>query len=355
MKKRPIYRYLFYTMWLAVVAGVVVLLVAANGNTKARTCKGIEITIDKGEEALFLKEGHLLKTINQSHNGSIVNRPFAAINLDGLEQNLRKDPWIRKAELYFDTKDILHVSVEERQPIARAFITSSHSVYLDSSGAVMPLLPGLVARLPVITGYRIIKKMTAADSIYQRHFLHLVNFIYQHPFWNAQVGQVDILPGGKIELVPAIGSHIIQLGYPQDAEQKLNKLFVFYKQVLPHAGLTKYSALNLEFDGQVVAVKRGTSSPVDSIQLQQNIQQLVRKKQEEQEATASIVTTTVSNTSAPEANHKPIQETNPSKTESNNSAKKTNPNPIPAEKQKTTIQPERKPKAVMPAKPVNDY
>ena len=42
-------------------------------------------------------------------------------------------------------------------------------------------------------------------------------------------------------------------------------------------GFNKYAALDVEFKNQVVAIKKEPTSPVDSIQLQKNIEQLMSK------------------------------------------------------------------------------
>ena len=54
-------------------------------------------------------------------------------------------------------------------------------------------------------------------------------------------------------------------------------MMIFYKQVMSKVGFNKYAALDIRYDGQVVAVKKEPTSPVDSIQLQKNIEELMRR------------------------------------------------------------------------------
>jgi cell division protein FtsQ len=109
----------------------------------------------------------------------------------------------------------------------------------------------------------------------------LAGYIYGHQFWNAQIGQVEVTPERKFELVPVIGDHIIRVGNSENLEEKLNNLLVFYRQVFSKSGLNKYSILDVQYEGQVVAVKRGAVSNVDSIQLKKNIQEMLNKKIDE--------------------------------------------------------------------------
>ena len=253
--KRPIYKYLFFAAWILVLGGITTLVIAANGKTSARTCKGVAVSINGDGDKMFIEKDDVLKNIEKTAKGSVISKAFAKINLGELERGLEKNAWIRDAELYFDTKDVLHVSVFERQPIARVFNTTGASFYIDSAGYQLPLLETFNAKLPVITGFTSAKKMGKRDSTTLQGLKEVVRVITKDEFWNAQVGQIDISPEGKFELIPVIGSHTIKLGYGENIEQKLKNLMVFYKQVLPKAGLAKYSALDVQFEGQVIAVK----------------------------------------------------------------------------------------------------
>lgn len=265
------------------LGGVITLLVAANGKAQAYTCSGIVISINNGGGRIYVEKEDVLKGLQKTANGSIVNKPTSNINLATLERSLEANPWIRDAELYFDTKDVLHVAVLERVPFARVFTTAGSSFYIDSAGRHLPLLESYSAKLPVVTGFTAAKRFTAADSILLQETKEVVRTISSDEFWNAQVGQIDITPERKFELIPLLGSHVIKLGSGNNTAAKLAKLMVFYKQVLPKAGFAKYSALDVQFDGQVVAVKRGAVSKVDSIQLMKNIAELMERKVAEQE------------------------------------------------------------------------
>ncbi|MBB1282852.1 FtsQ-type POTRA domain-containing protein [Flavisolibacter sp. BT320] len=288
--KRPIYRYLFYTAWIAAVGGIVFLLVSANSKSKTRTVKGIVVSVNNGGDRIYVEKEDVLKTIEKTAGGKLLSRNSGNVNLAGLEKGLEKNPWIRDAELYFDTKDVLHVSITERVPFARVFTTSGNSFYIDSSGFQLPLLDNYSAKLPVVTGFTPAKKLKAADSALLQETKSVVRNISEDVFWNMQIGQIDITPDRKFELIPVVGNHVIKLGSGYNTEEKLDRLMVFYRQVLPKAGLAKYSALDVQFNEQVVAVRRGPTSKVDSIQLQKNIKELMEKKMAEQEPTDLVQT-----------------------------------------------------------------
>jgi len=360
---------LFFAAWIAVLGGITTLVIAANGKTQSRTCKGIVVSINGDGEKMFVEKDDVLREIQRTANGPIVNRQFAAINLGQLERSLEKNAWIRDAELYFDTKDILHVSVAERQPIARVFNTAGSSFYIDSAGYQLPLLETYSAKLPVVTGFTAARKLSRRDSLTLQGLKEVVRVVTADEFWNAQVGQIDITPEGKFELIPVIGSHVIKLGYGDNVEQKLSNLMVFYKQVLPKAGLAKYSALDVQFDGQVVAVKKGPTNKIDSIQLQKNIEELMKKKEAEQEPdditetvapkteAASVGTKDTVASETPKTNVVSVKTipnpTKPNPTPTKTTVQKSNPAKPTTQQKKNNVQ--SKPKAVMPNKANNEY
>jgi len=382
--KRPIYRILFYAAWIVVIGGIATLLVSANGKAKSRTCKGVAVAINDGGDKIYVEKEDVLKSIQKAAHGSVVNRHTGDIDLALLEKALEHNPWIRDAELYFDTKDILHVAVSERVPVARVFTASGTSFYIDTTGCQMPLLESYSARLPVVTGFTPAKRWRAAGSLLMLETKEVVQTISADPFWNAQVGQIDITPDRKFELIPVVGSHVIRLGAGSKVKEKLAKLLVFYRQVLPKAGFAKYSALDLQYDGQVVGVRRGPVSAVDSIQLQKNIQELLEKKLAEQEpeaiaqpATEAAVQTTgdieepiteakdstakaavVSEKVQGQNNTEPAKKSTPAKTNVlKSNPKKTTQSPAPAKKSMTakTNPNASKPKALMPKRTENEY
>jgi cell division protein FtsQ len=362
-KKRIIRKVLVLGAWFLVISGMTTLLVAANRKQAEHVCREVLIGIRGTGEKFYIEKEDVLKQVEKSANGSLIQKPVTAINLSKLEKALESSPWISNAELYFDSRDALHVFVEEREPIARIFTTAGASSYIDSSGHKMPLLEKVSARVPVITGFTNAKRFNGTDSALLNSVKQVAIFIYHSDFWNAQIGQVDITPEGTFELIPVVGDHIIRLGSAEKVEEKLGRLFVFYKQVMSKVGFNKYSALDVRYDGQVVAINKGAASAVDSIQLKKNIEDLMNKANLE----------TVEQDMLPEQNSNPIAVRDSSvstmATQNNSVSVKTNPTPTsmqqassnaaktktqskPVEKQKPPVKKiiVKRPKAVMKKK-----
>jgi cell division protein FtsQ len=283
-RKKTIRNSIIIGAWLLVAGGITTLLVAANRKEKTHYCKRIDININGAGEKLYVSKSDILAQLQQTAHGSIVNKSIKTINVALLEETLEQHPWIRDAELYFDTHDVLHVAVSEREPVVRVFTTTGTSYYMDSAGQRLPLLPDVVVRVPVVTTFTPAKAGSARDSAIVKDLSVIAQYINAHPFWSAQIAQIDVTPAGTFELLPVVGNHVIRIGHAENLEQKLANLLLFYKQVLAKTGFDKYAVVDVQYKGQVVGSHERTVSVIDSVQLQRNIQELMRKVKLQAEA-----------------------------------------------------------------------
>ena len=354
-RKRILYKVLVLTVWLAVIAGLTTLLIAASNRKVAHLCKRVEVLIKGSSEKYYIEKGDIQEQI-ESVQGRLAGKPLNQIDLGLLESTLESNAWIKDAEIYFDNLDVLHVVVREREPIARVFTTFGNSFYIDTAAVRMPLLETVTARVPIVTGFTAAKRLNNEDSALLYEVKAVAQYIYNHEFWNAQTGQIDITPERKFEIIPVIGDHVIKIGNAERIEEKLNNLLIFYKQIISKAGFTKYRVLDAQYKGQIVAVNRGAVSKVDSIQLQKNIQELLNRKLEDEQQNAAYQTTTVkdsTNNSLAQNNQVPLK-TIPNPTENrsttqSNPAKTTTSKPVEKPKQQTETRTNtsKQPKAVM--------
>ncbi|HEY0059473.1 MAG TPA: hypothetical protein VGB56_10065 [Flavisolibacter sp.] len=281
MKKKFIIRKLIVlTAWLLVGSGMIVLLAAASREQQEQLCKRVVISVKGDGEKVFIEKTDVMQQLKLAAGGSLVNKPVIEFNLLALEKTLEKHSWIRDVNLYFDSRHTLHVSVSEREPIARIFTTSGQSFYIDSAGKRLPLLDKIAVRVPVVTNFTSSRRYNAKDSLLLNSVKTIAKYINAHTFWSAQIAQVDVLPGNTFELVPVVGNHLIRIGNADNLEEKLDRLFLFYKQVAAKSGFDKYAVLDVQYDRQVIGSKSRFTSEVDSIQLQKNIEALIKKSKD---------------------------------------------------------------------------
>jgi cell division protein FtsQ len=276
-KKRIIRKLLILVAWLLVGCGMITLLAAANSRSTDHTCREVVVSVKGSGEKYFIEKSDILNRLKESMDGALVGKALASINLSDLEKSLLKNAWIREAQLYFDSRDVLHVIVMEREPIARVFTTLGGSFYVDSAGTKMPLLSKVSIRLPVVTNFTAAKYWSSKDSSLMKDLAGFLAYINEDEFWKAQIGQIDIQSNGTLELIPVVGNHVIRIGKVENIEAKLHNLLLFYRQVLSKSGFDTYKVIDVQYANQVIGMKTNPASGVDSIQLQKNIAALIEK------------------------------------------------------------------------------
>jgi cell division protein FtsQ len=260
------------TLWLAMGAGLIVLLVAAIRKEDTQPCTGINVVIKGVSNNFFVDKKDILKSIDEYIDGSPVGQPVHLLNLKALENDLQKNIWVKQAQLFFDNNAKLQVIVVEREPVARVFTNSGTTFYIDSATAMLPLSEKYSARLPVFTNFPSDKAvLLKQDSLLLKDIYTISMAIQKDTFWMAMIDQIDITPQRNFELVPKVGNSIIVFGDALNATEKLHKLLLFYKEVIVKTGWDKYSVINVQYANQVVAKRKGaedkTSDSLRTLQL----------------------------------------------------------------------------------------
>jgi len=276
-------------LWVCIAGGMLSLLIAAIGKKNREDCTDYTIAIKGTENNYFIDAGDIRKILRSGAGSEIKGKKIKEIDLKKLEQLLKENVWIRKAEMWFDNRNVLHVEVYEREPIARIFTTAGNSFYIDSTEKKLPLSDRVSARVPVFTGFTDKKVYSGKDSSLLGDVKNMATYIKNDPFWMSQVAQVDITADKNFELSPVVGDHLIKLGNGKDLEKKFNRLMIFYKQVLAQKGFDAYSTIDVQYAGQVVGTRRGTEkSKVDTVMLKRRVNEMLKQVQDQYDSIVAL-------------------------------------------------------------------
>lgn len=257
-KKTIIKNMLLFALWSAIGACTIVLLVAAIQKKDANKCMGVDINIKGVSNNFFVDKNDIMETIISISGGKPKDKTVGSFDLQEMEQALQQNIWVKTAQLFFDNNERLQVNVLEREPMARVFTSNGATFYIDSALAMLPLSEKFSARLPVFTNFPTDKKvLLKADSNLLKDILTVSMALQNDPFNMAMIDQVDVTPQRTFEMVPKIGNTIIVFGNAKNAVEKLDKLRLFYKQVIVKAGWNKYNEINVQYVNQVVAKRKG--------------------------------------------------------------------------------------------------
>jgi cell division protein FtsQ len=237
---------------LVVLFGLIAFTERMKGDA---TVDAIQISMDNIHENHYLDEADIMKLmgINLQH---MRGANLSELNFSEIEQRIKRNRFIRDAELYSDLKGNLMVNVSLRRPIARIVRSDGPDAYIADDGTIMPVSDKFSSRVILISGV-FADKLIKVSNLHQlevgKQIMLMINTIREDDFWNAQIAQIDLDNKAKAVLFPQVGDEHIEFGKPDNLEIKFRKLRIFYKEILPRVGWNKYGRINLEFEGQVVA------------------------------------------------------------------------------------------------------
>ena len=244
-------------LWSIAGVALVVLFVFAWQAKGQKKCTGVQIELVGDNTAILFMDEMEIKAL-LSDQGVKKGVPIIALNLIQIEKTLTNIKWVRHAEIFIDNQQQVQVRIEQRVPIARIFTASGSSFFIDSTATRLPLKQLSVMRLPVFTGFPSDQEhLSKPDSVLLKDVLKLATMIRSDSFFLAQIAQVNIASNGDFELVPALGDHLVLLGSVEHLEDKLNRLYTFYKHVWVQSGINAFQVLDCRFDHQIVALKKG--------------------------------------------------------------------------------------------------
>ncbi|PLX17152.1 MAG: hypothetical protein C0599_14180 [Salinivirgaceae bacterium] len=231
-------------------------------------CENVKVDIQDSIKYKFIKSEdvvNLLKTMEVKLWGyPIDDIPDGKVE----EMLLNNMPMISNAQVWSTVDGSFYINISQRNPIARIVNKMGQSFYLSEDGYILPMSPNFTSRVLVVSGdiyYKstLTSKVTV-DSIVQSQgaenvmiddIYKMASFIYNDSLLKRQIDQMYVNKG-EFELIPKVGTHVIDFGTVDGMLNKFLKLKVIYYKGFSNLGWNKYSRVNLKYKNQVVCTKR---------------------------------------------------------------------------------------------------
>lgn len=241
--------------WLLSLGGLVVLMSFIGVKKSQVVCKAVKVYIPGSQ--LFIDKQEVDRIL-QLGNYQLVGLKMERIDMHGLENTLRANPFIEHAKVYADMDGTLMIEISQRQPILRMLNRFDQDFYIDQHGLKLPLSPNFTARVLAVNGYIDEPFGGRVDSLktqLAQDVFKTVTYIHADALWDAQIAQVFVNQDKEIELIPRVGSQRILLGTADSLDVKFKNLLGFYKQALPKVGWAAYKTINIKYTNQVIGIK----------------------------------------------------------------------------------------------------
>ncbi len=237
---------------ILVVTGCTIAILSADHLQSKRTIRNIAIHLRNSNRVHFLDSAQVMGLLFSDRHIDPGHTSISKLDVHKLETIARTNPWVSDAQVFIDNERDVHIFVTQRIPVARLFEDNGNSYYLDTSLRTMPVSTSYVHYTPVITGIPPLRDDSTGLAC-KGEILVLVNYIAQHPFWNAQIAQIAMANKTNFELIPVLGKQRILFGDTSRMDEKFSNLFSFYQQVSNKVGWDKYETIDLRYKDQVVA------------------------------------------------------------------------------------------------------
>lgn len=241
------------------IGAVVLVLLFLIGFTERQqvdvAVQEIQIKIENIENNHFMDEGDVMDLM-QINQEALKGASLSKVSMKEIEKRIKQDRFVKEAQLYSDLKGNLVVKVELRRPIARMVRNDGPDGYIAEDGTIMPVSEKFSARVVLLSGLyvrNLLQQENLNATEEGKQLMNMINFIREDDLWKAQIAQLDMDSKGRITLFPQVGDEMVEFGTPENAQVKFKKLRIFYKEILPTKGWSKYKRVNLEYEGQIIA------------------------------------------------------------------------------------------------------
>jgi len=256
------------TLWIAIAAGVVVMMSFANETHEVKQCRGITCLIDYQGRQPLMSGNDLIAEINKKY-GKLQSKTIGEIDIPGISKLVKKNPYLENTDVLVTVEGDILIRGDQCIPLIRYYSSAGYPHYIDKNGRIMPVNPAYPYKILIASG-QIESPMSDGKNIFSvsdsnqllklklknLYDIHLIaGIITNDNTLKALIEQVYVTSSGKIQLVTKAGSHIVYMGDTTDAAEKLENLKLFYKYGLVKTGWNKYQKVNLEYKNQIVCTK----------------------------------------------------------------------------------------------------
>lgn len=207
----------------------------------------------------FVKETDIYDQIKDVQ-GKIAGVPIYSIHLQDIEDKLNEFPnieWANVTRYYSSDSAYINIDVKALVPVARFIDSSGKSFYVNKDGKkLIANYKNHADNVPIF-----IADLDSAQLVNTiTNLKPLLDYANSNAMFRDFATAFKIEHNGDIILQPIVSNHVINLGDAQILDNKMQRLKVFYREVVRKKGWEYYDTISVKWKGQIVATKRQKAS-----------------------------------------------------------------------------------------------
>ena len=254
-------------VWAAMAVYLVLAAGYCSRQKSDQLCTGLNIMVKDSSKLGFVTE-ESVRQILVGERMKLTGARLDSISLLAVEEAVVSRPYIKTARVYRSMDGKINIEVQQRTPVARVQTENGYHFYISDDNYIMPIRSSAFIDVPIVSGVpefpfgtefagvipeqETPEKKSDEKMRFLYNLINFVTFLQRDPFWSGQIVQINVTKGNEVELIPRVGRGVILLGDPDRFQEKLEKLYTFYRRGLAYEGWNKYAYINLTVRGQVI-------------------------------------------------------------------------------------------------------
>lgn len=243
-------KFVKYIIFLVVFGGAITLAVYAGNKgqevNQQTICNDIIIDFADNDKVHLISSKEIANLL-AANKLNPIGKPYYKIQAKAIEDVIEKQPTIKNTECFKTPNGAIKLVVKQRKPVFRVIGTKNY--YVDEERKTMPISLNFSIYVPIVTG-------NVPETMATGKLFDFCQYINNDPFWSDQIVQINVDNRKKVELIPLVGEHVIEMGNLDRYEAKLEKLRKMYLYGLNEIGWNVYSIINIEYKDQVVCTRK---------------------------------------------------------------------------------------------------
>lgn len=261
--------------WGAILAYILYTLSLTKSYRENVCVERVEIDILDSTATKHLVNRSMVERELKNSRKLPIGKKMYEVNCLEIKRFIEENKFIENANVYPSLTGVLHIDIEQRNPIMRLRVDGYDS-YVTTEGYIFRAPKASAYHLPVVTGSfrplmptnfegsfkefdnektRASKRMTRSYEDFN-NLIAFVKLISEDEFWSAEI--VQFVAGTtstgalSLQLIPRSGGHIIEFGELTEIEAKMARLEHFYEEGFTSLGWDRFKTIDIRYDKQVI-------------------------------------------------------------------------------------------------------
>lgn len=179
-----------------------------------------------------------------------------SINFNDLENKFESISHVKDVAIYKDLIGNLNIGIKQYIPIARIVSGKLSNNYINDEGHVFPISSRYSKRVLLLhMNDEFSKNKNLTSSKFGKDLLKMIKFINKDEFFSKIISELEINSNKNIVIHPQFSKQKIIFGYPDNLDEKFEKINIFYKKIVPAKGWNTYRTVNVKFKNQIICDK----------------------------------------------------------------------------------------------------